>query len=205
MQPGAVLLSGCVQDYESQTKTRRGHSLTNIRDALKAFSVPPDSVLPATFGAFDVFVGYLVFDALIANRDRHDHNWSVLRPPHGQRVPDALCGTYDHASGLGFSLTDERRARRLRDGTVRAWAERGTAYKLEHASNVSPPTLVEMAANALGLCSRSTQTYWLDRVASLDAVKFREILGAVPGLTDVTVDFAFELLVTNRERIFSDC
>lgn len=31
--------------------------------------------------AFDVFTGYLLLDAWIANTDRHPHNWGVLRTP----------------------------------------------------------------------------------------------------------------------------
>lgn len=103
IQPGAVLLSGLVPGYESKTKTRTGHSLKNIQAVLARYSAPPGLDLPSSFGAFDAFAGYLVFDALIANRDRHDHNWSVLRPPPWAEGKDALCGSYDHASGLGFS------------------------------------------------------------------------------------------------------
>jgi hypothetical protein len=42
-----------------------GHSLENVR------------AVPTT--AFDVFAGWPTLDAWIANTDRHDNNWSVLR------------------------------------------------------------------------------------------------------------------------------
>jgi hypothetical protein len=65
--------------------------------------------------AFDVFAGYVVLDAWVANRDRHDNNWAVLRPITLSADPLRLCGSYDHASSLGFNVTDEERSVRLAD------------------------------------------------------------------------------------------
>lgn len=33
----------------------------------------------AGFAAFDQFCGYLLLDALVANRDRHEENWAFCR------------------------------------------------------------------------------------------------------------------------------
>ena len=132
MQEGAVLLAGTVPGYRSRIPGRAGHSTVNIQLALDRFGPPPNSILPADFGAYDVFVGYLIFDALIANKDRHDGNWAVLRPPSDRSVPDALCGSFDHASSLGFNLTDAERSHRLAHGLVKQWALRGDAYGLPH-------------------------------------------------------------------------
>ena len=57
--------------------------------------------MPTTFGAFDAFAGYLLFDALIAHGDRHDRNWAVIVPPPGARETEALCPSFDHAASLG--------------------------------------------------------------------------------------------------------
>ena len=59
---------------------------------------------------FDMFVGYLMFDALIGNTDRHHENWGVTTG-HGQ--PQALAPTYDHASSMGRELSDAKREARL--------------------------------------------------------------------------------------------
>lgn len=203
MHAGAVLLSGSVRDYESQTRNREGHNIANIRKVLTGLAAPPASDLPAEFQAFDVFVGYLVFDALIANRDRHDYNWSVLRPPPAEDGNDALCGSYDHASALAFSLRDDQRARRLKDHSVRAWADRGTAYKFEHTVGLPVPSLVKMAADALRLCSADVADYWLRAIASLERDALAEIVQSVPGLSPVTVDFTVSLLLINQERVLS--
>jgi hypothetical protein len=72
-----------------------------------------------------VFASYLVLDALIGNTDRHHMNWGVLDDPGSPRV---LAPTFDHASSLGFLLSDEQRNLRLDTTdprqTVEAYASR---------------------------------------------------------------------------------
>ncbi len=202
LQPGAVLLAGLVDGYQSRIKGRPGHSLPNIRRALDGYSVPPNAEgLPASFDAFEVLAGYLVFDALIANRDRHDHNWAVLRPPPEAKGTDCLCGSYDHASSLGFNLLDEERARWLSLGNVAQWARRGTAYKFEHDLSHQPPTLVQLAHRALTMCRTEAKQFWLDAVANLSRDVFEALVEPVPELSDVTARFIVELMIINRRRV----
>ena len=59
--------------------------------------------------ALDVFVGYLLFDAWIANQDRHSENWGLVK----LRDIFYLAPSYDHGSSLARNLTDEERKRRI--------------------------------------------------------------------------------------------
>lgn len=123
LQPGAVALSEVIEGYESRTKFRTGHNLDNIFRALSGCSLPPYTQLPL-YTAFDVFAGYLVFDALIANCDRHDENWAVLRDQLTDQPP-SLAPSFDHANSLGFNLRDATRVRLLSEGKVPDWAAKG--------------------------------------------------------------------------------
>lgn len=67
-----MLLTEVVEDYDPDDPEHRGYNVANIRLALKRFAAPPGSHTPEGFAAFDMFTGYLILDALIANRDRHD-------------------------------------------------------------------------------------------------------------------------------------
>lgn len=156
-QPGQVILGGVVDNYDTDDTSHSGHSVANIRLALEGYAAPPGSPTPAHFDAFDVFAGYLVFDALIASGDRHDGNWAVLERPPGKGGPNALCGSYDHASSLGFNLSDVQRARRLESGTVESWANRGRAREFEKVQGQPTQSLVELAHSALILCESSAQ------------------------------------------------
>jgi hypothetical protein len=203
LQPGRVLLPEVVEDYDPEDPEHRGHNVVNIRLALERFAAPPGSRTPEGFAAFDVFTGYLIFDALIANRDRHDRNWAVILRPPGERGADALCGSFDHASSLGFNLSDEERQRRMTDGTVVNWARHGLARQFEHQRGQRNQTLVELARSAAALCGSDVRRYWLQAVLSVQSDVVRSILARAPGLSDVTRNFTREVIMINRNRLFN--
>lgn len=204
IQPGAALLDGLVADYESRTKYREGHTLANIELALRDMSPPPGHGDLAGFTAFDVFCGYLVMDALVANRDRHDHNWAILIPP----APDLPClaASFDHASSLGFSLRDGARLKMLSEGRVEHWAKRGTAWRFEHhppASSVE--TLTDLAVRALASASSAARRFWVDGVGRLRMQDLVPVVDAIGAMSQAASTFALELLRINQERLLNAC
>ncbi len=186
----------------SRPATKRpGHNLVNIRQALLAVDVPPAFDGPQECGGFDVFVGYLLLDALIANRDRHEHNWAVLTPQL-TTSSERLSPTYDHASSLGYNLSDTKREALLeRAEGLRDWAEKGTAWRFEH--DVKAPTLVDHAARALLLCSSEGAQWWHQRLRTLDLGSVLDALRrrAIPEMSEPAARFAHDLLVMNLERL----
>jgi len=93
------------------------HTLERIFAAL----VASGARLPSSFNwpanvttACDLFVGYLLLDALIVNTDRHHANWAVIISPNQDGTYFVeISPTFDHASSLGWELTDERRTAKL--------------------------------------------------------------------------------------------
>lgn len=201
LQAGRTLMPEAVPDYDPDDPEQRGYNVLAIREALRRFSPPPQSVLPPEFGAFDAFAGYLAFDALIAHGDRHDRNWAVLVPPPGSNAPEALCASFDHAASLGFLLTEEARVQHVDDGTVANWAHSGRARRFEHRRGVQRQTLVDLAASAVTLCSPDTGTYWRERILSVDSDSIDALVQAAPGLSADTRRFISELVMTNRGRL----
>lgn len=207
MQPGGLFM----QDREvagyvpGRTAGRPGHSLENIRRVLEDVMAPPGCDLPFHPTGFDVFVGYVLFDALIANRDRHEENWAVLLPIAGEG-PTRLCGSYDHANSLGYNLDDAKRAARLATpGGIGSWCRKGTAYRFEYTPGHSPQTLVAAAVRALGLASPGARDYWprqLDRVSEQELISIVERL---PEMSEVARTFAIEVLLENRKRVLDAC
>lgn len=122
MHSGSDVLAGIVPNYRSKQFGRTGHTLANVAVVLEDCQPPPGTRCPPGFLAFDVFAGYMTFDALVANRDRHDQNWSILQSSSGGS--DALAGSYDHASSLGFNLSGMRSASDA-SRTPRSWRGRG--------------------------------------------------------------------------------
>jgi hypothetical protein len=200
-QPGQVLLGGIVEDYDPEDRGHRGHSIPNIYTALEGYAAPPGSATPEEFAAFDVFAGYLLFDALIANSDRHDRNWAVLVRPPGEQGLDALCGSYDHASSLGFNLSDDQRAARMRDGTVDSWVRGGKARQFERVPEQPVQTLVELAESALQICSSDVMGYWYDALRNLQPDAIRAVVDDAPELSGVTRNFTAQIITLNQRRL----
>lgn len=82
LQHGQVLLQVCgVPGYvPGKGKVHPGHTLENIQAGLSGALPPPGCQIPFDATAYDFFAGYVLLDAWVANRDRHDNNWAVLRP-----------------------------------------------------------------------------------------------------------------------------
>jgi len=197
LQPGTVLLARLLGFHDPMDKQHAGHTLANIQRVLDGYGTPPNFDGPDDFSAFDVFAGYLVFDALIANRDRHPENWAVLRGPH---VGDMrLAPTYDHASGLGFNLRDSAREQMFRDRRMwEAFLRKGTAQRFEGGKKT---TLVDFAHTALGMAGVETKDYWLHRIEALNVDQFKRTVERVPEMSEPARKFASCILEANRRRL----
>lgn len=206
LQTGLVLLSGMLDDYipgtEITNKTRRGHSLQTIRAALEGYGKPEPSDLPEDFDAFDTFAGYVTFDAVVANRDRHDENWAVMRPLRGGQ--GTLAGSFDHARALGSTLRDEALQRELVRGIDR-WARRGTAWRFEHDEKPGPVTLVELAGQALHMVRPTVRSWWLTQVEAVTPEDAARINSRVPKMSYPASTFIEQVFATNRRRVLDDC
>ena len=215
LDEGWVALTQCegVTDYFRHTEDvpghdpkrpgvrRPGHSLANIAAALQYVEAPPNFGGPAEMSAFEVFAGYLVFDALVANADRHEQNWAVLTP---QLVTASarLAPSYDHASSLGFNLQDlERRIRLDKPGGLEAWASRGLARRFEYVGK--PSSLVELASQAVEACTPGGADYWRQRLNEVDlsAVQTAVLEGVIPSMSVDASRFVTELLNVNLRRL----
>lgn len=206
LQTGLVVLSGLLTDYvpgtEITNKTRKGHSLQNIRTALQNYGSPAGSNLPNTFDAFDTFAGYITFDALVANRDRHDENWAVMRPLRGGQ--GTLAGSFDHARSLGSTLQESAMERELRRG-IEGWVRRGTAWRFEHDRPPGPPSLVELACQGLGMVSPEVRSWWLGRVEAVTPEAAARVTCRVPRMSQVAGTFIERVFAANRRRVLDDC
>jgi hypothetical protein len=183
----------------ADTYSVRAHTLTAVNAVLgQAFiGVPTLARGPRDFGPFDLFVGYLLLDALIGNTDRHHENWGVLLKSSQPRSAE-LAPTYDHASSLGRELTDGVRSRKYggrdaRDGAVRYFAKARSAL-FAAAEERRPMTPVNAFRAAAGM-SPSAGQFWLQQLrARQDEVQ--AMPAAVPqhAITTAARDFCTRLL-----------
>lgn len=208
LQPGRVLLEEreAPRYVHRMGKSHPGHSAENIEAALAGVRPPPDCELPFSATAFDVFAGFLLLDAWVANMDRHDHNWAVLSPATASGDPMRLCGSYDHGNSLGFNVTDDKRRGRLRDvASLERWCQRGMAQRFDCRPDGSLLSLVELAVQALDLASPEARTYWPQQLRDVPDDQVSGILARVPRMSDAARRFALNVLSINRRRILDAC
>ncbi len=191
--PGAALLAECDDDFDA--KSCRGHTIDAIRDVLEGLQGPVGTEY-ADWTAFDVFTGYLVVDALIANTDRHAHNWGVLQDP---RTGDVCLGpSFDHGSALASGDEDRVRAQRVQQQKVARWCEHGRTKRFNGGEAIN---LVDIATDALSVCGAAARRHWVAQITDVDLDVCFDIVAATPNLSDPTRSFVRTALATNRKRI----
>ena len=175
---------------------REGYTVEAVRRALAGVGPPAD--MKSDHSAWDVFVGYLILDAVVGNTDRHEENWAVI-----DRVGDRrLAPTFDHASCLGFQLDDHQRQRRLRTNdsgyTPEAYADRAgsTFYGSPHP--------VAAAVHALAISDSRAGRFWVSRCEDVESLV--EPVWMVPQhrMSTSAREFAERVLRRNCHRLLEE-
>jgi hypothetical protein len=153
----------------------------------------------------NVFVGYLMFNAWIANQDRHHENWGLVITAEGWRH---LAPSYNHASSLGSNEMDENRKDRLLTKDTRRsmgrYVER--AQSTFYSSSASSKPLSTLGAfQEAGRVSPKAADSWLNRLKQVSFRDVDRIFGQVPQerITPVAVEFAKKMLELNSQRLLA--
>lgn len=210
---GNELLAAQTTDYVQSASTRYRNPNHTLRRVL-AYLRRSNDVLGAPYGwpqtdhvrsALDFFVGYLMFDAWIANQDRHDENWALLRTGDGNLF---LSPSFDHGSSMARNEPDARRLERLTTKDMQrhisTFVRSARSAFYPHAFGAAQRPLytleafVQAAAQSPGAAAE-----WRARLAAVDDQRVRAIIDRVPTdwMTSPAREFTIELLRLNRERI----
>lgn len=113
-----------------------------------------------------------------------------------------LAPTFDHASSLGYLLSDDQRRDRLDTNdtgfTVEAYARRARSRHFD-----GTPDLVTLAASAVRIAGPPTGDALRTRLASLDETLLTMVIEDVPAgrMSQAARTFACRMLVENRRRL----
>jgi len=175
---GNDLLPGFVLGYEREKRFRQtNHTLVNILAAVSRAILDEEQ----RSSAVTMLAGYIVFDALILNTDRHHENWALLREnrPSGE-VRYSVAPSFDHASSLGRELLPDKLDQWEKEKWRAEWyANRapGGIYLREDQKHGANP--LRLAEFALRLRPRRVAP-WLERLRGLNIAQFSEIIHRVP-------------------------
>ena len=207
---GNELLARMVAGYQNEARYgARQHTVSVVMAIMrsKLTGMPLGYVPPAQVAlASDVFTGYLMLDALVANQDRHHQNWGLIVSPE-RKV--SLTPTFDHAASLGRSELDEVRLRRLNtkdmNDNVEKYVER--ARSALYRSNESPKPLSTLDAfREAAKYAPTARDYWLGRLQDTSLGDYSAIIEKIPAsvITEPSRRFALRMLEINRGRLLQE-
>ncbi len=209
---GNELLAKILKDYDENRRYRvREYKLRTVLVVLSTKAVNP----PINFQKFegvesagDVFVGYLMLDALIANQDRHHENWGLILTAEREVH---LAPTYDHASSLGRNELDANRLDMLTSKDV---GRSISKYVERAASAFYPVSVVESNGRVKPLSTLeafeegarhrpAAAGAWVNRLKGISNERMQHIFSEFPQgeISQVGVDFSLQMLKLNKARL----
>lgn len=193
---GNEVMSAVYPGYANASRHNPMYTVDAAMRIMQAVKGPP--YMPV--GAPTAFAGYLLLDALVGNTDRHHENWALLQK---QRHAPQLAPSFDHASSLGFLLSDEERYDRLttsdQNRTVQAYAARA---QTPFADAKSPR---DAALRAVRLLAPPRRKLLLSAIDDVDEA-VNEAVDCVPEskMSDLARTFALQLVKLNRRSLIGD-
>ena len=210
LRPGNEILAKIMHGYEIRKYYKqRKHTVRLVMAIMedKELKLPIDwSGLDGIHSAADVFVGYLMLDAWIANQDRHHENWAHIVVPEGGTRSVHLTPSYDHASSFGSNETDTNRKSRLttRDTgrSMEKYVERARSAFYSMADSSKPLSTIaafQIAASRKPEAAR----IWLKQLRGISSSDTLSILERIPEteITEVGIEFTQKILDLNSERL----
>lgn len=204
---GNELLSMTYNAYPIEQKFKvRDHTLGRIIALLSDQAVlqplhwkSPDKRIS---NALDVFLGYLLFDAWIANQDRHHENWGIIT--HNQCI--YLAPTYDHAASLGQNEPDNKRKELL---STRDSGRHISSYVTKARSAIylnksaTKSLLILDAYQRIADKRPDAAEIWQQRLALITDKQCENIFTKIPMaiISETAIKFALEILNLNKTRL----
>ncbi|MEW1921862.1 HipA domain-containing protein [Pseudarthrobacter oxydans] len=195
LDSGSLFIAEYAQDFDPRAKDSAGHSLENIAKVLTSVA-PPIGYDEAGLTSEGWFAGYLVFDALIGNQDRHSENWSLELDLAGTFH---LAPSYDHATSLGIVQRNPAKVEKLllSPEALKTFAERARGTRFEAKAKT---TLVQVAAEFCRMAAPLAAIHWGNRIASLDLNEVADIVASA-GMSAPNDKLATEIVRRNKERL----
>lgn len=201
---GNELLGGFLDDYDTEkVRGQSDHTFENIVGVIEKLFAEGKPRRNAAI----LMVGYLVFDALVGNTDRHHQNWGVLLRPtsskeHSEDFLIKMAPTFDHASSLGRELRDTARKRHLEENTIKRYIRKGKGGIFEHANAKHGLSPMELAGL---LAARYPEFFrpWQKRVAEIEKNDLVNMFSRVPAdrISPEAVRFALALLENTKQLL----
>jgi hypothetical protein len=198
--PGNVVMFATDSTYPfKKTHGVERYTIKAVYEALEKYRVTAPHGFPIETSGKAAFATYLGLDALIGNTDRHHENWGILIRPNADRIP--LAPSFDHASSLGFQLSEQEFAERTATNDVsRSVLQYAKAGRSRHFAG--RPSLLDLALEAFA-ADPGASALFADRLEMLTGDTIKDLVNEIPDeiLSHSARTFIVELLLENRRRL----
>jgi hypothetical protein len=198
---------------DDQRKYRaRHHTISLVLGLLSSSKLilPPRGFTPfeGTSTALDVFVGYMLFDAWVANQDRHDQNWGVVFYATNGDV--CLAPSFDHGSALAYNLMDDRREEMLNTKDqgrgIAAYASKARSAFYPHGATEVTKAMLTRDAFAFALrAAPRAGAAWLRRLEQISEDRIDAMVELLPDdvISAIAKKFTSTFLKVNRTSLLA--
>lgn len=155
----------------------------------------------------DVFVGYLLLDALISNTDRHHENWGIISTGHWT-APFLLSPSYDHASSLGRELHENAQVERLatkdRNRTVERYVAGAKSALYRDVDDRRPLSPIDAFREAARFRPPAAE-FWCSKLGKINQASWRAVIDNIPRIimSDPAKEFADRMLEVTYAQLLS--
>lgn len=195
LDSASLFIAEYADDFDPKARDSAGHSLENIARVLASVS-PPIGYESSGLSAGAWFAGYLVFDALIGNQDRHSENWSLELDLQGTFH---LAPSYDHATSLGIVQRNDQKLERMLSSpdNLNRFVARARGTRFEGQGKTS---LVDVAEVFCRMFGTDAALEWGQKLTALD---LDEVAGIVTTakMSAPNDRLAIEIVRLNKERL----
>lgn len=191
---------------KAQRWTASGHTAEAVAGVMEWLAPPPDvwchNLPDGIESALDVFVGYVMLDAWIANQDRHHQNWGALRI--GDQLH--LAPSYDHGAAMARSEPEDKRRQRLetkdRGYSVEAFATKARSAFFADPSQKKAMLTVD-AWCAFAQLAPDAARIWQESLRQVTPEAVDGLIEQVPPkrMSPACREFTRRLLAANQGRI----
>ena len=195
------LLSGWLGNEYDQTK-RYNHKEYTFSRSLALFKVLKEQVQPKhNLQPVQQMIGYLIFDVLIGNQDRHHENWGFISSSEGALY---LAPSYDHGASLACRLSEKERKGRL--------ITQDKGYQIEHFAQKATSAFYGDGGRLLKtykLAERCIQKYpkeslfWIKKIRGLTQENLLSVVDTLEDdwMSSIEKEFTLKLLQTNQKYL----
>lgn len=210
---GNELMSGASSMYSLAVEIEGGRTSQYTLPLVLATIEQSEAVLPPAWlppsgvrSAADLFVGYLLHDAMVGNTDRHQENWGIIdrSTSTGVRIR-YLAPQFDTASCLGRNESDQQRLRRLaglEGSDVRHYANRARSPFFLDPESHRGLTVFDCFRHASRIRPRAAKA-WIDSMGAIALTQITDLLFRIPEsrMSEPARRFALEMIIHNQARL----